>query len=77
MRFDVLGLVGWPYGYEAYVWEGQNSDFEESCIVLTHFRVLLGGRPNPGKTNQLVHRALAREGFLAILASWLVAGLPM
>ena len=27
------------HGSEACSWEGQNSDFEESCIVLTHFRV--------------------------------------
>ena len=57
VRFGVLTLLCWPYRNEACIWEGQNSDFEESCIVLTHFRVPNGSRFKGGETTLLLPRA--------------------
>ena len=34
------GRLCWFHGSKACIWEGQNIDFEESCVVLTHFKVL-------------------------------------
>ena len=64
MRFGVLGLLCWPYGYEACIWETQNNDFEESCIVLTHFRVPKWRWSKGGEPQLLNTRGLAREGYL-------------
>jgi len=61
VRFDILGLLCCPHSYEACIWEGQNSDFDDSCVVLTHFRVLKLRWFQAWKTYQLVHGALARE----------------
>ena len=61
VKFGVLGLLCWPNGCEACIWEGQNSDFEESCIVLSHFEVLKWRHVKRGVANIRVHRALARE----------------
>ena len=53
MPLGSLGQLCWLHGSEACSWESQNSDFEESCIVLTHFRVpngvSFGGGPKLGK----------------------------
>ena len=53
MPLGSLGQLCWLHGSEACSWESQNSDFEESCIVLTHFRVpngvSFGGGSKVGK----------------------------
>ena len=61
MRFDVLGLLCWPNGYEAGIRERQHNDFEESGIVLTRLEVLKWRHVKRGVANIRVHRALARE----------------
>ena len=51
MPLGSLGQLCWLHGSEACSWESQNSDFEESCIVLRHFRVANGvsnGRGSKG-----------------------------
>ena len=75
-----LGQLCWLHGSKACTWEGQNSDFEESCIVLTHFRVPNGvflEVVQSVENLQAGPQGLARESYLAILASWLEAGLLM
>ena len=57
VRFGVLTLLCWPYRDEACIWEGQNSDFEESCLVLKHFRVPKWRPGKGGKTNQWTQMA--------------------
>ena len=74
MRFGVLGLLCRPYGYEACIWEGQNSDFGDSCMVLTHFRVpngvSLGGGSKLGKLSGWPTGSRARRlfSYIGVLA---------
>ena len=74
MRFGVLGLLCWPNGYKACILEGQNSDFEDSCIVLKHFRVpngvsngggSKGGKPSGGCIGPRARRLFSYIGVLA------------
>ena len=74
MPLGSLGQLCWLHGSEACSWESQNSDFEESCIVLTHFKVPNGvsfgggskvGKPSGGCIGPRARRLFSYIGVLA------------